>query len=127
MPIETRAAPMQAWIVLPGHRDARADIEVREYPFWTRLVRTLGLGAAWSVVTVSTFVITIFDPFLSSIPLTVGLFTVWRSWKGRFRVNRFAGDCPRCGTAMRLKPGSHISVPHPLVCYACHHEPELLF
>ena len=119
------AIPVEARIVLPGHADAEARMQVTAYPFWTRVLRTLGLAASWTAATVATFFITMFDPFISSIPLLMGFMSVYRSWKGRLRVHAFAGGCPRCGTAMTIEPGARISVPHPLVCYHCHHEPEL--
>ena len=117
--------PVAARIVLPGHRDADARMQVVALPFRTRMVRTLALAAGWGLTTVTTFLVTIFDPFMTSLPLLVGTMAVYRSWKGRFRVDEFRGGCPRCGTEMRLKPGSRISLPHPLVCYTCHHEPQL--
>jgi hypothetical protein len=52
--------------------------------------------------------------------------TVYRSWKGRYRLRAFEATCPRCGADLRLKRNLRVSVPHPLVCYACHHEPELV-
>ena len=116
-----------AWIILPGHRDVRAAVEVAEYPFWARVLRTVVLAGMWTAATVATFLVTIFDPFLSSIPLTVGAFTVYRSWRGRFRIGSFQGGCPRCNTALQLKPGARISSPHPLMCYSCHHEAQLTF
>lgn len=128
MPVSHPEVPSAAaWIVLPGHRDVRAAVEVAEYPFWARCTRTLLLAAAWTAATAATFFVTIFDPFLSSIPLTVGAFTVYRSWRGRFRIGSFSGGCPRCGTALRLEPGARIGAPHPLVCYSCHHEAQLVF
>jgi len=49
----------------------------------------------------------------------------YRSWRGRFRVTEFRGACPRCENAIQLKVGSKIGSPHRLVCYNCHHEPDL--
>lgn len=117
--------PARAWIVLPGHRDAEARLEVMAYPFWTRVLRTLGLAFTWVAITVTTFLVTIFDPFMTAMPALIGTMSVYRSWKGRFRVEAFEGGCPRCGTAMALKRGSRIGTPHHMVCYSCHHEPEL--
>jgi hypothetical protein len=122
------AAPVRrAWIVIPGHRDAEARVDAVPFPFWARAFRTLMLAAAWGSASVATFFITMFDPFLTSIPVAVGAFSVYRSWKGHFLVRSFHGGCPRCGESMALKPGARISVPHPMVCYSCHHEGELLF
>ncbi|HEU0053695.1 MAG TPA: hypothetical protein VFQ39_10975 [Longimicrobium sp.] len=115
-----------AWIVLPGHRETEAHVEVRGYSLGARVLRTAALLAGWGTLTATVFFVTIFDPFMTSMPLVIGAVAVWRSWKGRYRVQRFEGSCPRCGEGMTLKPGSKISVPHPLVCYSCHHEPALV-
>lgn len=120
-------APVRAWIVLPGHRDVHASVDVLPCTAGARIARTLMLAALWSGTTAAMFFITIFDPFMTSMPALVGIMAVYRSWKGRYRVRSFRGGCPRCGTELQVKRGSRISVPHPLVCYACHHEPELVF
>ena len=121
------ARPVPARIVLPGHPDLPARVEVVRYARSSRIVRTLARCVGWTGATVATFLVTMFDPFLTSIPLIVGAVSVYRSWKGRFRVCAFEGHCPRCRTEMALKPGTPVSVPHPMVCYTCHHEPELVF
>jgi hypothetical protein len=113
------------WIVLPGHTDVRARVEVVRCGRFARLRRTILLSVLSLVATAVAFVITIFDPFLSSIPLLVGGASAWRSLHGHYRVRSFEGDCPRCGEAIRLAAGSRIGSPHGLVCYTCHHEPEL--
>ena len=115
-----------AWIVLPGHRDTPAHVEVVRYSFWARTLRTVALFAGWGALTAAVFFVTVFDPFMTSMPLIVGAVAVYRSWKGRFRVQRFAGSCPRCAEPMALEEGSKIGVPHPLVCYSCHHEMALV-
>jgi len=122
-----QAVPVVARIVLPRHRDAEGKAEVVPVPFCARAVRTAALAGAWAAAAVAMFFVTIFDPFLTSIPVLVGAFTVYRSWRGAYLVRSFQGGCPRLGTSMRLKPGARISVPHPMVCYSCHHEPELSF
>lgn len=113
------------WIVLPGHRDVRASLAVVRYSPASRLSQTVLYGIASVVATGVTFLVTIFDPFLSAIPLLVGATATWRSWRGRFRVVRFTGACPRCAEPITLRGGSRIGSPHRLVCYSCHHEPEL--
>lgn len=115
----------RAWLILPGHRDAAARVRVVRYPFWARLWRTAALGAMWGIITLTAFLITVFDPFLSSIPLVLGSASVWRSWRGEFRVQAFEGECPRCAQPVALKHGARIAAMHKLVCYNCHHEPHL--
>jgi hypothetical protein len=115
-----------ARIVLAGHRDTVARVDVSEVPLRRRVVRTLVLAAFWGTVTAAVFFITVFDPFMTSMPVLVGAVTVWRSWKGEWRVRSFCGGCPRCGAELLVKPKARIGVPHPLVCYSCHHEPQLV-
>ena len=127
MTTSERVAAVGARIVLPGHADTVARVDVREVTFGARVTRTLVLAAVWGSVTTATFLITMFDPFMTSLPALVGTMSVYRSWRGRIQVRSFVGACPRCGAEIRLKANSRVSAPHPLVCYACHHEPELVF
>lgn len=124
---DERAAGRSAFVVLPGHPDTRAKVEVEAVTLAARVARTAGMGALWGSITVATFFITMFDPFMTSLPTLVGTMAVYRSWRGRFRVRGFEAACPRCGTEIRMKPEVCVSLPHPLVCYACHHEPRLVF
>lgn len=114
-----------AWIVLPGHPDAPARLDAVRQPSWARLSRTLLWGTTWIVSTVATFLVTLFDPFMTAMPFFVGAVLTYRSWRGRFRVMAFQGACPRCREPIRIAPGARIASPHPLVCYSCHFEPEL--
>jgi hypothetical protein len=120
------AAAVSAHVVLPGHADTVARIDVDEVPFRARVLRTLALAGAWGSISAAMFFITVFDPFMTSMPVLVGAVTVWRNWKGRYRVRAFQGACPRCGAGIRMKPNARVGVPHPLVCYECHHEPQLV-
>lgn len=119
----TTAVPT-ARIVLGGHPTLPARLVARRYPGWARLARTLAFAVLWVLSTAGTLAFT-FDPFVASFPFVLGASFVYRSWKARFRVEEFQAACPRCGEELLLKPGSRIDLPHPLVCYACHHEPEL--
>jgi hypothetical protein len=120
------AAAVSALVVLPGHPDRAARVAVDAVPFGARVARTLVMAGVWSSISAAMFFITVFDPFMTSMPVLVGAVTVWRSWKGEWRVRSFRGECPRCGAEIRVKPNARVAVPHPLVCYACHHEPHLV-
>ena len=124
MPHE-KIVTLPAWLILPGHSDAAVQLSVVQDRLPVRVWRTLGLATAWTTVTAAAFVITVFDPFLSSIPMILGTASVWRSWRGRFRVTEFVGACPRCDTPMRLQRGARIDALHRMPCYTCHHEPHL--
>jgi len=114
-----------ARVVLGGHPSLAAHLEATLYPAWARVVRTLAFVAFWIGSTVFTMVLT-FDPFVSALPFFLSGSLVYRSWKGKYRVAAFQGACPRCATELQVKPGSRISLPHPLVCYQCHRESELV-
>jgi hypothetical protein len=114
-----------ARIVLAGHRDTPARLSVVHYSRVARVYRTLLYALLWIGSSVATFFVTIFDPFMTSMPFFVGAVMTYRSWRGRFRVTAFDGACPRCAHPINLKPGSKIGSPHHLVCYHCHHEPDL--
>lgn len=114
-----------ATLVLAGHRSVPARLTVVRYSVVARIYRTLLYAILWIGSSVATFLITIFDPFITSMPFFVGAVMTYKSWRGRFKVTAFQGTCPRCETPIALKPGSKIGSPHHLVCYACHHEPDL--
>jgi hypothetical protein len=121
------AAAAGARIVLPGHADTVARVDLSEVPMRARVLRTMVLAAFWGTVTVGVFFITVFDPFMTSLPAFVGAASVYRSWRGRFELHAFQARCPRCAAELKVKPNAKVSAPHPLVCYACHHQPELVF
>ena len=125
--MDTRPAPAEptAWIILPGHPEVPAHLSVRRYSRLARLSRTIWYAFLWMISTLGTVVITMGDPFITGIPLFVGGVMTYKSWGGRFRVMEFHGACPRCHEPIALKPGSKIGSPHHLVCYHCHHEPDL--
>jgi len=122
-----RSAGPRARIVLPGHTDTVARVDVSEVPLRARVVRTFLLAAFWGVLTATVFFVTIFDPFMTSMPALVGAASVYRSWRGRFELRAFEARCPRCAAELKLKPNAKVGANHQLVCYACHHQPELVF
>jgi hypothetical protein len=117
---------VSAVIVLPGHADTEARVDVDAVPLRARVARTLVVAGTWGAIATATFLITMFDPFMSSMPVLVGAVSAWKSWKGRYRIRAFQASCPRCGSEIGLARDARVSVPHPLVCYACHHEPALV-
>jgi len=117
----------RARIVLPGHADTIARVEVRPISSRNRVLRTLGLAGLWGTVTTAVFFITVFDPFMTSMPAFVGAASVYRSWRGRFELRAFEASCPRCGSELKMKRNARVGAQAPLVCYTCHHEPELVF
>jgi hypothetical protein len=113
-----------AWVVLGGHRPRPAELVVARYPAWAWAARTASFLAGWAGATAATFVLT-FDPFITALPFFMLGTLAWRTLRGRYRVESFRGECPRCAHPLAVRPGSAIDLPHPLVCYHCHHEPHL--
>lgn len=111
--------------VLRSHGSLPAEVEVVKYPRTRWALRTLGYVVLWVGWTVGTLLFT-FDPFVASFPFVIGAALAYRSWKGGYQIRAFQGHGPRCENELTIKPGSKIDLPHPLVCYNCHHEPELV-
>jgi hypothetical protein len=116
--------PERAWTVLAGYgrRPARLVVTRQGRTAW--MLRTAAALVAWIGGTAATLAFT-FDPFVASLPGMLGGAFAFRTWRGRYAVQSFRGECPACGAALLIKPGARIGLPHKLVCYACHHEPHL--
>lgn len=127
MAMDGTSATGRARIVLPGHADTVARVDVKVIPSRARVLRTLFLAGLWGTITTLVFFVTLFDPFMTSMPALVGAASVYRSWRGRFELRAFQAPCPRCGTELRVKRNARVGAHSSLVCYACHHQPELVF
>lgn len=114
-----------ARLELPGSGTAAAAVEVTHQPRGTRIARAVtALVASWALIPIVFFI----PPHLPWVLAAFlgGLFLAWRLWRGHYLVRSFRGDCPRCGTALELKPGARIRNRHALDCYGCHRRPELV-
>jgi len=127
MTTASESAAGRARIVLGGHADTVARVEVRPISARDRVLRTLVMAAFWGTITTAVFFITVFDPFMTSMPAFVGAASVYRSWRGRYELRAFEARCPRCGAALRMKRNARVGAQSPLACYSCHHHPELVF
>lgn len=114
-----------AVVRLRGHQARNAHLEVSRYPTLAWLARIVLYLFFWIAGTWAVLVFT-FDPFVASFPFVLGIGLVYHGIKGRYQVRSFRGECPRCDAELKLDAGSKINLPHPMVCYACHHEPELV-
>lgn len=110
---------------LRGYGSRPADLRLHRYPLLAWVARVTVFGAGWLAATVAMLVLT-FDPFIASFPFVIGMGLVYRAVRGRYRVEWFRGHCPGCEGELSMKAGSKIAIPHHLVCFNCHHEPELL-
>lgn len=110
---------------LPGAGTAPAAVEMVYQPRATRLTRALlALFVSWLMLPVVVFI----PPHLPWVLAVFvgGLYFAWRFWRGEFYVSSFQGACPRCGTALELRPGARIRSSQTLECYGCHRRPELI-
>jgi hypothetical protein len=121
------SAAGRARIVLPGHADTVARVDVRPIASRDRVLRTLVLAAVWGTITAAVFFVTVFDPFMTSMPAFVGAASVYRSWRGRYELRALEARCPRCGAELKMKRKARVGAQSSLACYACHHHPELVF
>lgn len=94
-------------------------------PRATRMSRAIiVLVVSWLIIPVVAFI----PPHIPWMLVAFfgGLLLALRIWAGEFYVSRFQGACPRCGTALELKPGARIRKRQTLDCYGCHRRPELV-
>ncbi len=57
--------------------------------------------------------------------LAIGATITRRRWLERHTVQSMSGDCPRCGTPLRVARPTRLRHPHAISCETCHHEPLL--
>ena len=113
-----------ARLTLRGHEARPATLDVEYRAPRTRATRAaLALAGCWLLAPI-VFLLPPHLPWAIAAVLA-GLYFSYRQWTGEYQVHRFEGSCPRCGAELPLPPGSRIRLPHPMVCYQCHHEPVL--
>jgi hypothetical protein len=109
---------------LPGHEATPAQAEVIYRPRSVRLTRALlSLLGFWALTPIVFFI----PPHLpwALATFTLGIYFAWANWSGVYEVQKLEGDCPRCGNALIVRPGTKISLPHKITCYDCHHDSQL--
>lgn len=60
------------------------------------------------------------------VAVKAGVVFAIHEWRGEYRVHRFEGACPRCGSALSVKTGVCGRFPRALSCFTCHHSPVLV-
>lgn len=107
---------------LSGHGATPARAEVVYRPQSVRFARGLSsLLGLWALVPIVFFI----PPHLpwALAAFTLGIYFGWTNWRGGFVVQTLEAECPRCGNALTVEPGTKIRAEHAVTCYACHHEP----
>lgn len=121
----TEVGRPRATLHLPGTGTAPAHVEMIYQPRATRLARTLLVLFVTALTIPVVFFIPPHLPWVLAVLLGGG-YLAWRFWKGEFYVSSFEGACPRCGTALELKPGARVRRRQALECLGCHRTPELI-
>lgn len=113
-----------ARLKLPGHEPTPARAEVLLRPRSQRLTRALlPLLGFWALIPVVFFI----PPHLpwALAAFALGVYFAYTNWSGAYEARLVEGACPRCGSALSVRPGTKIGIPHRMTCYHCHHHPEL--
>ncbi len=113
-----------ATLHLPGAAPTPADARLRER---SARERALPTAAALAVSWVLAPVVFLVPPHIpwAFLVLAAGLYIGVRQWRGTHVVERFRGECPRCGDTLELEEGSRVRLPLSVTCYACHRESVL--
>lgn len=115
----------RARLELPGNDPAAASLEVIYQPRATRLVRTIiFVGLTLLLMPVVYFLPPAY--LWPPVVLVAGLIMARMAWVGEYYVSSFEGACPRCGTALQLKPGSRVRNRQRIECPGCQGRPTLV-
>lgn len=57
--------------------------------------------------------------------VVTGIYWARKNWIAEFVVASCHGLCPRCLTAIVVKPRTTLRLPHAVTCYSCHEHPAL--
>ena len=110
-------------LVLNSHPVAPARVSLVYLPLPGRLARmAASLAFFWGIAPGVLWVPPHYPwPLLS---VSVGAYLAWL-FSRPYRVRWFVGNCPRCGRALRVEPGTRIRLPVRITCFGCHFEPAL--
>lgn len=115
---------LDAVLRLSGYASTPAKIVALRRARSTRISRAaLKLGIALVLLPIVSFIPPHF-PWALAV-LAIGPYLAWKEWRGDYVVRHFEGQCPNCASEMSIEAGTKLRLPAPLVCYACHQEPEL--
>ena len=86
-----------------------------------RAMRTLLTTAAVCIATPLGFLI---PPHLepAAVVFLLGLYFIRRAWVAEWDVERMSGVCPRCESALELRRGTVLYIPHTMHCANCRAE-----
>lgn len=115
----------RARLTLPaaGSTEARLRVEPRS----KRVRRTRAALIMATTLALAPVVFLLPPHFLwPLVVLAAGAYFVRREWTGEYIVHGFEGECPRCGEALEVEPGTRIRGRQRVECYGCHREPELI-
>ncbi|HEX7120586.1 MAG TPA: hypothetical protein VF212_17470 [Longimicrobiales bacterium] len=113
-----------ARMTLFGFKAVPARAEVVHRPRPVRVSRALlYLAGCWALMPIVAIIPPHFPWAIAAFG--AGIYLAWTNWRGTYEVRSVEATCPSCGGALTVKAGAKISLPHKIVCYACHQEPFL--
>lgn len=119
---KSRELPVQLTIF--GFRPSVTRMEVVHRPRSVRLTRSLLILAAfWGAAPIVLLVPPHIEWALGA--LIAGVYYARKNWLSEYIVQSFEGECPSCGSMLKVDEGATIRFPHDLTCYECHHRPSL--
>jgi hypothetical protein len=109
---------LEARVELFGSAPAPAVLHGEPRSRLQRRSRALGaLFGSWLLLPIVFFI----PPHAEWVLLVFfgGLYVARREWRAEYVVRQCEAACPRCGSALKLKPGSTLSLPHEMACPGC--------
>jgi hypothetical protein len=116
--------PFPARLTLFGCVATPVTLTVEPRPRWERILRAF-LSLALAAITAP--ILFMIPPHAEWVLLSVitGVYWFRKNWIAEFVVGTFEGVCPKCHTAVEVKPGTTLRFPHGVTCYGCHEHPAL--
>jgi hypothetical protein len=114
------AERIAARVALFGHPPSPATLVVEPRSAVTRRTRAItGLLGCWLLMPVVFFI----PPHAEWVLLLFfgGIYICRKEWTAEYVLRQFEGNCPRCGTALRVKGGTTLRFPHGIPCPGCRH------
>ena len=121
MSIPDGAEQVPARIGSTGVYATAADLVVFHRTRSERVMRTILTFAGVGVATPLGFLI---PPHLepAAVVFLLGLYFTRRAWVAEWEVVHLQGTCPRCESALELKRGTVLYIPHTITCAQCRAE-----
>jgi len=116
--------PVEGLLSLFGFPSTPASLELLPRSTGWRASRAAALAGAGLLTAVAVGLIPPHAPWVVAALGTGGVLG-WRKWRERFTILSFEGNCPKCGEALNVAPGTPLRPIMSVPCEGCHHDPRL--